>query len=185
MYALWIADRAAALVTYWAMALSVITGVLYRVQVLGVLARASKHLHVPASVLATLGLLAHGVMGLIDAVLVWTGEAPEPAYGMRYLMAGVAVGIGALWVTLVGVFGFLDAKRFKRPWDPRTVHLFTYGGFVFGSLHAVAIGSDVGAVMRALMIGATVLIVYTLLLRMVLERPSRATGRASGPPSGP
>jgi hypothetical protein len=100
--------------------------------------------------------------------LVVTGQVPKPAYTVPYFLGGVAVGTGALLMLVVAVLGFTDAPRFERPWGPRVVHSFAYAGFVFGTVHAAAIGTDMAGLIRPLLGPSVAFIVYVLLLRVVV-----------------
>ncbi|MFB6130028.1 MAG: hypothetical protein ABEJ28_04300 [Salinigranum sp.] len=119
---------------------------------------------------ALLALLAHGVLGVLDTWLVATGAAPAPDYGVPYLIVGSVVGAGALLLLVVGVLGFVDARRFERPWSPKVVHAFTYGAFAFGTIHAAAVGTDVLAFIRPGLVAGGAFVVYVLLLRTVRRR---------------
>mgnify|MGYP001058495966 CR=1 FL=1 len=165
MELVWVLDRATALVGYAALYLAVLTGVLYNARGFGAFVDAARRIHVEVSVFALLALSAHAGLGVLDAWLVLSGASPAPAYGSSYLLAGVAVGAGAFLLLVVGVLGFLDARRFERPWAPQVVHAFTYGAFAFGTVHAVAVGTDVVAVARPGLIAVTVFLVYVLALR--------------------
>lgn len=176
MEVVWVLDRATALVGYAALYLAVLTGVLYDARGFGPFVDAARRIHVEVSVFALLALLAHAGLGLLDAWLVLSGEAPAPTYGSSYLLAGVVVGSGAFLLLVVGVLGFLDARRFERPWTPRVVHAFTYGAFAFGTVHAVAVGTDVVAVARPGLIAATVFLVYVLALRTLSRLGVLAAG---------
>ncbi|MFB6170805.1 MAG: hypothetical protein ABEJ06_06615 [Haloarculaceae archaeon] len=165
MAVVWYLDRGAGLVAYAALYLAVLTGVLYNARSFGGLAAAARTVHIEVSVFATLAVLAHAAVGVLDTWLVVSGAAPTPAYGVRYLLGGVTVGAGATLLLVVGVLGFVDARRFERPWTPKVVHAFTYGAFGFGTVHAAAVGTDLVALVRPGLVAASVFLVYVLLLR--------------------
>jgi len=167
MLILWYLDRATALVAYPALYLAVVTGIPFNAPWMGALHDASRRVHLEVSTFALLVTLAHGVVGLADAVLVVTGQVPPPSYSVPYFVAGVLVGLGALTLLVVAVLGFLDARRFRRPWGPQVIHAFAYGGFAFATVHAVAIGTDVGHVARLGILVAAAFVVYLLLERLV------------------
>lgn len=166
----WFLDRGAALVAYPALYLAVLTGIFYNTESFGVLHGAARRVHIEISVFAMIVTLLHGALGALDAWYVITGQVPAPAYSMRYFMGGVVVGIGALVVLVVAVLGFIDAKRFSRPWGPRVVHSFAYGGFAFGTIHAIAIGTDSISLLRPLVVPSLVFLVYVLGLRVLVLR---------------
>lgn len=170
MEVIWYLDRAAGLVAYPALYLAVLTGILSNTSAFGRLHEASKRVHIEVSVFAMLVTLLHAGLGLLDTWLVVTEQVPQPSYSTAYLLAGLAVGVGALVLLVVSVLGFLDAKRFERPWGPRVVHAFAYGGFAFGTIHAVAVGTDVTGLVRPVFGTTTAFLVYVLLLRLLAER---------------
>lgn len=167
---LWYLDRGAALVAYATLYLAVLTGIFYNTSRFGRLHDAARRVHVEVSALATVVTLGHAALGAVDTWLIATGAAPEPAYGAGYLLAGVAVGLGSLFLLVVAVLGFLDAQRFDRPWGPRVVHGFAYGGFAFATIHAVAVGTDLTALVRPLVVAGVAFLAYVLLLRLFASR---------------
>lgn len=180
MEVLWYLDRGAALVAYATLYLAVLTGIFYNTSRFGRLHEAARRVHVEVSVLATVVTLGHAAMGVADTWLIATGAAPQPAYGTRYLLAGVAVGLGSLLLLVVAILGFLDAQRFDRPWGPRVVHAFAYGGFAFATIHAVAVGTDLVGLARPLVVAGVAFLVYVLLLRLFASRHPDLFSDATG-----
>jgi hypothetical protein len=168
----WYLDRGAALVSYPSLYLAVLTGIFYNADSFGTLHTAARRVHVELSVFATLVTLLHAGLGVLDAWLVVSGRAPEPAYSIPYFLGGLAVGGGALLLLVVAVLGFVDARRFERPWGPRVVHSFAYGAFAFGTIHAAAIGTDVAGLVRPLLGPSVAFLVYVLLLRGLVRAGS-------------
>lgn len=176
MELIWYLDRATALVAYPTLYLAVLTGIFYNTDAFGSLHRAARKVHIEVSVLAMLVTLAHAVLGIADTYLVATGQVPQPAYSTGYMLAGVGVGLGALFLLVVAVLGFLSPQRFDRPWGPTIVHAFAYGGFAFATVHAVAVGTDVVVLARPLGAAALAFLAYVLLLRLLVRvRPSLPT----------
>ncbi|MFB6092962.1 MAG: hypothetical protein ABEK02_08140 [Haloquadratum sp.] len=166
----WYLDRGAALVAYPSLYLAVLTGILYNTESFGVLHEAARRVHVELSVFAMIITLLHAGLGVLDAWFVLSGQVPAPAYSMSYFLGGLAVGAGALLLLVVAVLGFTDARRFQRPWGPRVVHSFAYAGFAFGTIHAVAIGTDLTGLVRPLIGPSVAFLVYVLLLRLLVLR---------------
>lgn len=164
----WLLDRGAALVAYPTLYLAMLTGILYNTDSFGMLHDAARRVHIELSVFAMVVTLLHAALGIVDTWLVVTGQAPAPAYSLSYFVGGVAVGTGALLLLVVAVLGFVDAKRFKRPWGPRVVHTFTYGGFAFATIHAAAIGTDMVGLIRPLLGPSLIFLTYVLLLRVLV-----------------
>ena len=176
----WYLDRGAALVAYPALYLAVLTGILYNTESFGVLHEAARRVHVDVSVFAMLVTLLHAGLGMLDAWFVLTEQIPEPAYSVPYFLGGIAVGGGSLLLLVVAVLGFTDAKRFERPWGPRVVHSFAYAGFVFGTIHAAAVGTDLMGLVRPVLGPSLAFLGYVLLLRLLVLRgvvPAAATNQ--------
>lgn len=169
MELVWFVDRAAGLVSYVVLYLAVLTGILYNTERFGVLHDAARRIHVEVSVLATLLLFGHAAVGVLDTWLVVDGQVPQPAYSTAYLLGGVVVGAGGLLLVVVAVLGFLDPRRFERPWTPQVVHAFAYGGFAFATVHAAAVGTDVVGLVSPGLVAASAFLVYVLALRLAVR----------------
>lgn len=87
---------------------------------------------------------------------------------MSYFLGGAAVGVEALLLLMMAVLGFVDSKRFSRPWGPRVIHSFAYGGFAFGTIHAAAIGTDISGLIRPVLGPTIAFLAYVLLLRVLI-----------------
>ncbi|MFB6121474.1 MAG: hypothetical protein ABEJ68_10200 [Halobacteriaceae archaeon] len=97
---------------------------------------------------------------------------------MSYFVGGVVVGVGALLLLVVAVLGFTAPERFDQPWGPRVVHGFAYGGFVFATIHAAALGTDVAGLIVPLLAPSVTFLAYVLLLRLLVLRGSGAAASA-------
>jgi hypothetical protein len=165
MAVIWYLDRAAGLLAYAALYVAVLSGIFYDARGFGWLREAARRLHVEVSVFTLLLTGLHGVLGTLDTWAIAVGDAPAPAYGQPYLLVGVVVGLGTVLTLVVAVLGFVDARRFDRPWSPTVVHAFAYAAFAFATIHAAAIGTDLLGLVRPLLVGAGTFLVYTLMLR--------------------
>lgn len=174
MLALWYADRASAILAYVALVASAFTGIAYNAASFGALHLWSRKIHTPVSWVAVVLLLLHGALGTVDTLLVATGASPAPGYGTPFLVAGVALGGGALVLTVVATLAFVDPKRFERPWKPGLVHAFAYGGFAFATIHAAAVGTDV----RDLAIQGIAAIAFLLAMAVIFRRRKGASAPA-------
>lgn len=161
----WFLDRAAGLVAYPSLYLAVLTGIFYNTEAFGVLQATARRVHIEVSVFAMIVTLLHAGLGLLDSWLVVTGQVPAPAYSLSYYLAAIVVGAGGLLLLVVAVLGFTDPRRFERPWGPRAVHAFAYGGFAFGTVHAAAIGTDLAGFVRPVLVSTLVFLAYVLALR--------------------
>jgi len=162
--ALWYADRGSAIVLYPALWAAVVTGAARRVEAAPGLRDLSRRYHVHVSVFAVVLGLLHGVLGTLDTVVIFDGGAPMPAYGPVVLLGGVAVGLLGAALTGVAVLGFLDPRRFDRP---VVVHALAYLGFAVGTLHALAVGTDVTRLVVQGVSGSLVLVFVVLLVRLL------------------
>lgn len=182
----WYLDRSAGLVAYVGLWLAVLTGIFYEAHGLPWLSAAARRIHLPASFFAIAVILLHVGLGAWDAAAVFLHRVPTPGYGLAYLWIALGVGAGGFLALFTGILGFLDARRFRRPWDPRTVHLFTYGGFALASVHAVAAGTDMTRFATAGIVAGTVLVGAALLARFTSNRVStRPKARPADPAPGP
>lgn len=180
----WYLDRGAALVAYTALWLAALTGIVHNAKTFGALHQAARRMHVPVSVIAAATLLAHVALGSVDAWLVLSAQVPHPAYSDAYLLLGLFVGAAALLLIVTSILAFLDAKRFQRPWDPRTVHALAYGGFVFSTIHAAAVGTDALALAKPALLALTIFLVWVLVLRQLGDRLSTSPTAPEGGPRG-
>ncbi len=169
MELIWYLDRATALVAYPALYLAVLTGIFYNTDRFGIIHRGAQRVHIEVSVFALLVMFAHSLLGVADTYLVATGQVPQPAHSLNYLLAGVGVGAGALFLLVVATLGFLSPRRFDRPWGPTVVHAFAYGGFAFGTVHAVAVGTDIVSLVSPFGAAALAFLGYVLLLRLLAQ----------------
>lgn len=167
MSLLWIVDRAAGLVAYPALYMAVLTGIFYNSTAFGSLCDASRRIHVEVSTFATIMVIIHSLLGVVDTLRTLENSGSELAFSTTYFLGGVGVGVGGLGLLVVSVLGFLDARRWDRPWGPRTVHAFAYAGFAFATIHAIAIGTTMGDLVRPLVVPTMGFLVYVLLLRLL------------------
>ncbi len=168
----WLSDRASGIVGYAVLYLAVLSGVFYSPRAarrFGAFHDLARRTHVELAVLALIVIAIHAVVGIVDTAFVATGVSPVPSYGLLYLFGGVVVGVGALLLICVAVLGFLDPRRFQRPWDARTVHLFAYGGFAFATVHVVAIGSDVTGFVQTGVVVAFAFVLYAVVTRALVN----------------
>lgn len=167
---LWYSDRSTGLLAYVLLVMATLTGIPFDAGLMGALNRFSRWSHTPLSWAAVGLVFAHGILGTIDASVVAGGQVPAPGYGIPFLLVGCLVGLGALVLILVATAAFADPKRFHRPWKPRLVHAFAYGGFGLATIHMAAVGTDIKdwGMQIAVAIGA--LVVLSLLLRVVMLR---------------
>ncbi len=170
MELIWLLDRSSGLIAYSTLFISVFTGIFYNSKQFGILYQASQKIHIEISVFSIIVMFIHSILGFIDTWMVVSGQTPEPNYGSLYLFIGSLVGFGGLWLILIAVLGFIDAKRFDRPWTPRIVHMFSYGGFIFVTIHSAAIGTDLINLIKPILVSCIVFIIYALILRGIMSK---------------
>lgn len=170
---LWLLDRATALISYGALFLATVTGILYSPRTakrFGIAHRAALKVHVPIAVFALLMMLAHAALGTLDTWKVATGQSPAPEFGTTYLLVGVGVGVCALVLVVIAALGFLDPRRFSRPWTPRIVHAFAYAGFGFATVHVAAVGTDVTGYVQSAVFAVTGFVAYVLVMKLLVNK---------------
>lgn len=166
---LWYLDRASGLVSYATLYVAVLSGVFYDTREFGFVTRLSRRFHIRIAVLSTMLFLFHATVGLVDAGLVVTGGVPAPPFPMWYFVASVVVGGEGLLLLVVAVLGFVDARRFERPWTPRIVHALAYGGYTFATIHMFTIGTDLDPTFRRVVMASVALLVVSLVCRLLAE----------------
>ena len=164
--ALWYLDRSSGLVLVPALWVAVLTGVFVRTRVPCVFHDISIRYHLRVSVFSISVLIIHAAIGTLDAVLVVTGNVPAPNYPVWFFVVGTIVGAGAFATVLVAVSSFIAPSRFT---DPALVHALAYVGFGVGVLHAVALGTDMGAFARSLLWTSLAFVVVGLCLKLVVD----------------
>lgn len=173
---LWYADRASGGAAYVLLVASALTGIPYDHPAMGTLHRVSRAIHTPLSWTALAALAVHGVVGAFDVTQVLRLQVPTPSFGLRFLAAGTAVGVGGLGVTVVAALAFVDPKRFERPWRPRWIHALAYAGFGLSTVHTLAIGTDVVAWTTQIAAAVGALVLAALVARLVVSRRARGAG---------
>ena len=177
MLLLWYADRATGISAYMLLVVSVFTGIAYNAKAFGAVHRFAQATHTPLSWAAVALLLLHGGLGAVDALLVVNGSTPPPGYGLPFLVAGAAMGLGALILVVVATIAFVDPKRIERPWKPGVVHAFAYGGFAFATIHAAAVGTDVREFALQGIAAIGVLLALAVLFRRRKANPDAAAAK--------
>jgi hypothetical protein len=161
----WYLDRGSALTAYAVLWLATLTGILYNAHAFARVRDKAFAWHVPVSVVGLSALLLHVSVGTLDSWYVLSKQVPQPGYSYAYFVVGDLVGASALLLLVVAVLAFVDPKRFERPWDPKVVHAFAYGGFVFSTIHAFAIGTDFAGLPRSVVLLSVATLLAALLVR--------------------
>lgn len=142
----WYGVRATGFLAYFAVAGSVIYGLLLSTRLLDAVAHrpVSLALHKDLA-LAGLGLSAlHGLMLLGDHTFSFTATAILVPFASPYAPAAVAVGQLAFYVVAIVTSSFYVRRQIgQRAW--RLIHYLTFLGFIGVTVHGVGAGSDSAA----------------------------------------
>lgn len=188
----WYVSRAAGLVSWVILALSVLWGLLLASSVLG------RHpgpkwlldVHRFLGGLSITFVAVHVLALLADQYIAFTPTQLLVPFTSGYRPAAVAAGVVALYL-LVAV----EVTSLVRRWIPRRlwrgVHLLSYGLFVLGTVHLLTAGTDatnpVVLVMVAVTTAAIVIftVVHVIRRRQAAARPARPRPAAQPAPVGP
>lgn len=188
----WYVSRAAGLVSWGILALSVIWGLLLSSSVLG------RHpgpkwlldVHRFLGGLSIVFVAVHVIALLADQYVSFTPTQILVPFTASYRPAAVAAGVVALYLLLAVELTSLVRTRIPRRWW-RGVHLLSYGLFVVGTIHLLAAGTDgtsPAVLITALATSAVVLlgtVAHVLRRRTEPRRPVRRVGAARPAPVAP
>ncbi len=142
----WYAVRATGFLAYFAIAGSVIFGLLLSTRLLDAVAHRPVTLTLHKD-LATAGLALsalHGLMLLGDHTFAFTATAILVPFASPYAPVGVAIGQFAFYLVAIVTASFYVRRQIgQRAW--RLIHYLTFLGFVGVTAHGIAAGSDSAA----------------------------------------
>lgn len=179
----WLVERVLAFMAYFAIAGSVVYGLLLSTKILDAIAHRpiSFTLHQDLSAIG-IGLAAvHGMLLAIDTNVTFT-IAQVLVPGMApYQPLAVAVGQVSLYLAGIVLASFYVRRHIgQRAW--RTLHYLTFLAFAGSTIHGIAAGSDTGTPWaQAIYLGAATITVFLLTYRIgmsVAERAERDGRRA-------
>ena len=183
----WYGVRATGFLAYFAVAGSVIYGLLLSTKLLDAIA------HRPVSFalhkdLALVGLALSGLHGLLllgDHTYAFTLAAVAIPFASPYAPAAVAVGQLAFYVMAIVTGSFYVRRQIgQRAW--RTIHYLTFLGFVGVTLHGITSGSDTSATWATwAYLVPTAAAVFLLAYRIVVSVTQRPRSRAAGSRQSP
>lgn len=141
----WYLTRAAGLVAYVLLYLSVAVGLLQSLGVLRGLTApaASLDVHEHLSLWALYATVFHAVILLWDSYIPFSAAALLLPFASGYEPAAVTLGVLATYTMLTAIVSTYLRTRL-RPAHWRTLHLLSLAGFLFALVHGVAIGTDAG-----------------------------------------
>lgn len=182
----WISSRLLGFLAYFALAGSVIYGLLLSTKLLDAFA------HRPISFtlhqdLASVGLGLAGVhgalLGLDRTVPTSLAQLAVP-FATTYRPVWVGLGQIAFWIAVVVVASFYLRRRIgQRAW--RTLHYATFLAFIGATAHGIGSGTDTAGWAWWIYLFATVVVVFLLVYRIVMSVAGRAGKRAGALPSRP
>jgi predicted ferric reductase len=178
----WVFERMFAFLAYFAMAGSVVYGLLLSTKILDAIA------HRPITFtlhqdLASIGLGFAGIhgalLGLDKSVPFSVAQIAVPGLA-PYAPLWVAAGQVAFYLMLAVVGSFYVRRRIgQRAW--RLLHYLTFLAFVGATIHGLRAGTDSGSAWAwSIYVGATVAVVFLFVYRVVLSvarRRDRPTAR--------
>jgi sulfoxide reductase heme-binding subunit YedZ len=175
----WVATRLVAFLSYFAIAGSVVYGLLLSTKILDSIA------HRPVSFalhqdLAAIGLGLAGIhvilLGLDSTVPFSFGDMLVP-FAAPYRPLWVGVGQLTLYVTGVVVASFYVRRRIgQRAW--RTLHYVTFLAFAGATFHGIAAGTDSGSMwVQWLYLGSMATVAFLLTYRIGMSLVERAEAR--------
>ena len=185
----WYAVRATGFLAYFAVAGSVVYGLLLSTRLLDVIAHrpVSFALHKDLALVGLALSALHGVLLLADHTFTFTPASIAIPFASPYAPAAVGVGQLAFYVVVIVTGSFYVRRRIgQRAW--RLIHYLTFAGFAGVTGHGIASGSDTGAPWAAwsylVPIGAVVFLsVYRLVVSLAARRDATPppAGSAAGP----
>ena len=182
----WISSRLLGFLAYFALAGSVVYGLLLSTKLLDAIA------HRPISFtlhqdLASVGLGLAGIhgalLGLDKTVPASLTQLAVP-FSTTYQPVWVGLGQIAFWLSVVVVASFYLRRRIgQRAW--RTLHYVTFLAFIGATAHGIGAGTDTAGWAWWIYLLATVVVVFLLVYRIVMSVAGRAGRRAGVQPSRP
>lgn len=180
----WFVARAAGLVSFGLLTLSVWLGLAMSTKILG--ARNMKSLLAWHRTIVWTGLsmlALHVVALLFDPTLHFGPTSVLVPFAAHWRPGAVAAGIVAGWLSLVLALSFRARKWIgQKGW--RRLHYASFAAFFLALGHALAAGTDLAAGTGPLVAGiAAGPVVFLTFVRMLLPRPQRTVPRAAAQPA--
>jgi predicted ferric reductase len=175
----WYASRILGFLGYWALAASVVYGLLMSTGILDAIAHRaiSFSLHQELSAIG-IGLVAmHGAVLALDAFIQQSPIELIVPFSGPYRPLWVGIGQVAFYLMVV-VYASFYARKYigQRGW--RILHYTTFLAFVGGTLHGLMAGTDTSASWALWSyVGASVVVVFLLGYRITLSVAARAASK--------
>lgn len=171
----WISSRLLGFLAYFALAGSVVYGLLLSTKLLDAIA------HRPISFtlhqdLASVGLGLAGVHGALlglDRTVPTSLTQLAVPFSTTYQPVWVGLGQIAFWISVVVVASFYLRRRIgQRAW--RTLHYVTFLAFIGATAHGIGAGTDTAGWAWWIYLVATIVVVFLLVYRIVMSVAGRA-----------
>lgn len=180
----WLVERLAGFLAYFALAGSVVYGLLLSTKILDAIAHRPITFNLHQD-LASFGL---GLAGIHGALLALDKSVPFslPQIAVPglapYAPLAVAAGQGAFYLMAAVIASFYVRRTIgQRAW--RLLHYLTFLAFVGATAHGLAAGTDSGSAWAWwIYVGATVPVVFLLTYRILVSRGARSARRVIAAP---
>ena len=185
-YAWWLSSRAAGVVAFALIALSVLLGLAMANRL--VRGRSAVKLHEHLALAGLVAIAVHGITLLGDSWLDPGAKGLLVPFAMDYkpFFTGLGVIAGYL-AALLGLSFYVRRRIGAKRW--RGMHRFTVVTYVLGVVHTLGAGTDASAPwMRAVLLATGAPIVFLFLLRVLPEdepKPARAPRPRPEPAGNP
>jgi sulfoxide reductase heme-binding subunit YedZ len=186
-YAWWLSSRAAGVVAFALIALSVLLGLAMANRL--VRGKAAVKLHEHLALAGLVAIAVHGITLLGDSWLNPGAKGLLVPFAMEYKPFFTGLGIvGAYLAAFLGLSFYLRRRIGAKRW--RKLHRFTVLTYLLGVVHTLGAGTDASAPwMRALILATGAPIVFLFLLRVLPEdpeagaKPARPVANPERPPA--
>lgn len=172
----WFSSRALGFLGYWALAISVIYGLLLSTGILDAIAHraVSFSLHQELSAIAIALVALHGVVLTLDTFVKTSLLDVIVPFAGSYRPVWVGIGQLAFYLMVVVYASFYFRRRLgQRGW--RLLHYTTFLAFVGGTAHGLMAGTDTSAPWALWSyVGASIAVVFLLGYRITLSVGKRA-----------
>jgi predicted ferric reductase len=173
----WYSSRVLGFLGYWALAASVIYGLLLSTGILDALAHraVSFTLHQELSAIGIALVALHGAVLVLDKFVQTSPVAVVVPFTGPYRPEWVGIGQLAFYLMVIVYASFYFRRRIgQRGW--RMLHYTTFLAFIGGTIHGLMAGTDTSAAWALWSyIGASVAVVFLLGYRITLSVAGRAT----------
>ncbi len=180
----WLASRSMGFLAYFALAGSVVYGLLLSTKILDAIA----HRPITFTLHQDLAAVGLGLAGIHGALLGLDRTVPtslvELAVPFATSYRPIWVGLGQLsfWLAVVVVASFYLRRRIgQRAW--RLLHYTTFLAFIGATAHGIGAGTDSAGPVRWVYVVAIDIVVFLLVYRIVASVAARARRRSTGVPS--